>query len=670
MSGWKAGLAVTGAFMALALVCFFVGDRLSAAAPAGGFPVLGAFTGEALAALPASILERPLWVSTEQTDVTAGGLLACCPLVVWVVVMGSARPDRTEDAYGSERRGRVRDLAKYRNVASEPDNILLSRGSAASLTGAGTPEIRRGERAKTANSNVCVIGGSGAQKTTSVLEPNLLQGALGSDKDTVSTDPKGATLPRVGGVLAASGRLVVKLDLVDLKSSSVWNPLSIIRSYTDVERVAKALVCGASEGGHSTSEPIWDNGAAQLAAILISYLWAWHPLRDLTMENLQTLLGMCSFGASGRCAFDDLVDELRTGQEKIPASGRKERGASGIRGAAPATTQRSRLRRRVGRAGTPAGARPGPGLGYDYTVASWDRFRGGAAETLGSFKATLAQAIAVFCSPDVLRVLGSRNGGVDEIGLDRLGLGDQRKDVFVVASDRDHTLQPVLSLFVWEAMYVSGRNADSQPDKRLPHHTQFLIDELYALGELPDLPENVVTVRSRNISVLFCIQNLAQLDERYGEHGASTIRDSCATTVYLAGAKSTDTAKRLSEEIGQMTVRKRSESMHGQKALSGKDVSQDVVGRAVYTPQEISRLPQGKALVILGNEYPTVDDKYRIWEHPAYDPLSMFDPNGTRPQGWRTFDYAEYRAGLPGTPEHMARIRAERMARRKKRPPE
>ena len=38
MSGWKAGLAVTGAFMALALVCFFVGDRLSAAAPAGSFP--------------------------------------------------------------------------------------------------------------------------------------------------------------------------------------------------------------------------------------------------------------------------------------------------------------------------------------------------------------------------------------------------------------------------------------------------------------------------------------------------------------------------------------------------------------------------------------------------------------------------------------------------------
>ena len=100
MSGWKAGLAVTGVFMALALVCFFVGDRLSAAAPVGGFPVLGAFTGEALAALPASLLERPLWVSGERVDVTAGGLLACCPLVVWVVVMGSARPDRTEDAYG------------------------------------------------------------------------------------------------------------------------------------------------------------------------------------------------------------------------------------------------------------------------------------------------------------------------------------------------------------------------------------------------------------------------------------------------------------------------------------------------------------------------------------------------------------------------------------------
>ena len=673
----KSRLRWSAALAGVAALAFAVGDRLSALAPEGSLPVVDALTRECLAALPGSLVESPLWLSLDKADMMCGAVVALPVLVAWVVVMATPHADRSEDAYGSERRGTVRDLARYANVERPADNIVLSRHGLVSLTGAGTPPDRKGARVKTANSNVMVIGGSGAQKTTSVLEPNLLQGALGSDKDTVSTDPKGATLPRVGRALVEGGRQPVKLDLVDPSQSSVWNPLEVIRSYTDVERVAKALVAGASEGGHSTSEPIWDNGAAMLAAILISYLWAWCPRSSLTMSELQRVLGWCEFG-KGQCKFDKAINEIETGKAAAPA--REEVGA----GAAPASLVPSKKWRSVECLGVPAGVMAGlkarcdakgvplkdapaneenPGAPvYDYTVAAWKRFRGGAAETLGSFKATLSQAIAPFCSPEVLRMLGSENGGVDEIGLERLGLGDARRDVFVVASDRDHSLQAVLSLFVWEAMYASGRNADAQPDKRLPHHVQFLIDELYALGELPDLPENVVTVRSRNISILGCLQNLAQLDERYGENGAKTIRDSCATTVYLAGAKSADTAKRLEEELGQMTIHKSSESMRGQ-GLPGKDVSQDVLGRAVWTAQEISRMPKDRALVMIGTEYAVQDEKYRVWEHPRYDPRAMFDPNGARPADWGLFDYRAWRETQEGTSEHAARERRLERAR-------
>ncbi len=653
---WRYILA--GVCLALAALGYLLGNRLSACAPQNAFPVLGAFGEQAWAALPGALAERPFWLSGESADVLAGGLAASMPLAVWALAMCMPHPDRTDDAYGSERRGRVAELRDYTNVADEASNIVLSQNGRVSLKGDGTPE-RRGGRVKTANSNVMVVGGSGARKTTSVLEPNLLQGAAGCDKDTVSTDPKGATPPRVGHALVKGGRDVLVLNLVDLGLSSVWNPLSIIQSYTDVERVSNALVHGASPDGHSTSEPIWDNGAAALCAIIISYLWAWRPETDHTMANVQLLLSLCDF-SGGTCGFDVLVDELESGTVRGTAAvSGKGRGAVG------GTNSQSALIRRVDcaeeEAGTPAGQ-----FAYDYTVASWRRFRSGAPETLGSFKATLSQAISVFCSPDVLRVLGSSNDGIDEIRLGDLGVGERRRDIFIVSSDRDHTLQPVLSLFVWEAMYVSGRNADAQPDRRVPHHVQFLIDELYAVGELPDFAENVVTVRSRNISVLFCIQNLSQLDERYGEHGAKTIMDSCASKVYLAGADSPDTCKRLEEMMGQMTVRKNSESLHN-KGLPGKDVSQDVVGRPVFTAQELARMNPSQCVVKVGAGYWTQDEKTRVWEHPAYDPLAMYDPNGKAPEGARLFDYVAYREAMEGTSEHAAKLRREERAERERR---
>lgn len=630
----RAMSTVSAVCVALAVVAFLVGDRLSAAAPQaapGLASVLAAFSSQAVSALPADLLARPLWLSMDQWDLLCGALCACLPLAMWALLLSSPRPDRTGDANGSERLGRVSELRGYANTESPADNVILSRGVRVS-TGGGSKKRPR-------NLNVCVLGGSGAGKTTCFLEPNILQVAAGARKDVVFSDPKGATIPRLGGRLVEAGADLVQLDLVRL-DGAIWNPLAIIRSYTDVERVANALVLGANAGGHSTSEPIWDNGAANLAAILISYLMFWCEPRHRTMRDLQTLLGMCDF-SGGRCGFDVLMDEIRTG--RVASAERASDGAGALAEAAAGTSRSGLLRHAPGDpdGGTPAG----PGLGYDYTLASWDRFRAGAAETLGSFKATLNQAIRVFCTPEVMRALGNEDGD-DEVGLDMLGLGERPRVISVVASDRDHTLQPVLALFFWEAMYCSGRNADSQPGQRLGRHVQFLIDELYALGDLPDFAESLVTVRSRNISISFCAQSLAQLDERFEEHGAENIRDSCATTLYLAGSKNYATAKRLSEEIGEMTITKNNESLrNGKGVMPGKDLSQDVTGRPVFTPQEIGRLggPKGDAaLMMIGGEYATIDRKFRLSEHPAYDPLTMFDPNGEWPQGWHLFDYPKY----------------------------
>lgn len=624
------------AFAALAgcAAAFYVGDRLSMAAPRveGVLSVLAPLTEGAWQALPGAVLADPLALSLQTADVGCGMLLCVPVLLVWALAASVPGRARTDDAYGSERKGTLRELAGYRNRRDPRANVILSEGVAVTLGG--------GARKRPKNLNVCVIGGSGAGKTVSVIEPNLLQ--MG-DKDTVSTDPKGATLPRIGGALVAAGREVVKLDLVDRASSSVWNPLSIIREYDDIGPVCKALVEGAGGGRPSADGHIWDDGAADLMKILVSYLWAWREPELLTMKNVNALLGLVSAGQGG-CGFDALVDELRSGYRR--AAARETTASAELAAAPPPAMEPSPLRRRA--PGDPLeGVAPGPGMGWDFTVSEWDRFSGGAAETMGGFVNTLSEALAPFCGPGLQRVFGAENGGADEIGLDLLGIGDTRRDVFVVCSDKDHYLRPVLALFFWEALLASGRNADETPAKRLPHHVQLLFDELYSIGRLPDFQENIATVRSRNISMLFCVQSLAQIEEHFGEKGTEIVRDCCALQVYLAGSGASGTRKALSEEIGQATVVKGSESLQvGRSPVPSGSVSQDVVGRALWTRQELGRMDDGSALVFVGNEFVVEDRKYRLDRHPDFDPKSMYDPARGAPRGARAFDYAAYRESM------------------------
>ena len=62
--------------------------------------------------------------------------------------------------------------------------------------------------------NVCVLGGTGVNKTTGFVMPNLLQ--LRADRDMVVVDPKGTTLATCGHALVAAGIDVSVFNTVDM----------------------------------------------------------------------------------------------------------------------------------------------------------------------------------------------------------------------------------------------------------------------------------------------------------------------------------------------------------------------------------------------------------------------------------------------------------------------
>lgn len=76
------------------------------------------------------------------------------------------------------------------------------------------------------NTNVLVIGGSGAGKTRTYAVPNVLQAGC----SMVITDPKAEILRKTGAFLLAQGYEVRVFDLIDPSASFCYNPFCYVQS--------------------------------------------------------------------------------------------------------------------------------------------------------------------------------------------------------------------------------------------------------------------------------------------------------------------------------------------------------------------------------------------------------------------------------------------------------
>ena len=91
---------------------------------------------------------------------------------------------------------------------------------------------------KQGNTNVMVIGGSGAGKSASFVIPNVL-GLLGS---YVFTDPKGELYDKTASYFKANGYDVKVLNLVTPEASDGFNPLLNADTPTDVDIITNTII--------------------------------------------------------------------------------------------------------------------------------------------------------------------------------------------------------------------------------------------------------------------------------------------------------------------------------------------------------------------------------------------------------------------------------------------
>jgi type IV secretion system protein VirD4 len=241
------------------------------------------------------------------------------------------------------------------------------------------------------------------------------------------------------------------------------------------------LIYGETGGNHQ--DPFWDQAAQLLLQALIAYLREGQTIPDQNLHNLLKLVTIC-YSSGDMDHKDSMMDCLM-----------KDHG------------------------------RTHPN---SYAVKTYDKFRTAASKTLRSILITVNAKLGLFDTPEIKEMTVA-----DEMSIP--SIGQEKTAVFVVVSDTDRSMDPLVNLFFTQAMNQLCRYADREcEDSCLPVPVRFILDDFATNCKIAQFPRMISSIRSRGISTMLMIQAESQLTSSYGDDGA-TIISNCDTYVYLGG---------------------------------------------------------------------------------------------------------------------------------------
>ena len=370
----------------------------------------------------------------------------------------------------------------------------------------------------------------------------------------VFTDPKGELYDRTAGYLKEHGYDIKVLNLVRPQYSDGYNPLMHISSELDVDVIANTIVKGQKTD--SGSDPYWDDMAEMLLKALIYYLIATRPEEEQNLASCAELVR-----AANKNGGSNLLSDLMS---QLP---------------------------------------------YDHPARMYYKSIEIAPEkTYGSILSSLQSKLGKFDSKDIAELTSTDTINFEEIG-------SKKTAVYVISSDTHTAYDFLLTIFFSQMIQQLYDYAD-QNGGRLKERTYFILDEFANIGKIPDFDKKISTSRSRKISFSVILQNLDQLEAIY-EKSYETIMGNCDTHVFL-GSNSFKTVEYFSKQLGEKTIDRNSISINKDKQnhKTGKSVSDQIMARALMTPDELRRLDNDLCIIFEKGLKPVKANKFYYFKHP------------------------------------------------------
>ena len=467
---------------------------------------------------------------------------------------------KSDEVAGSARFMTKKEMTEYLNEFIEPNPADLSLPFPSMIL---SNNFYRpiNSRKLIGNNNVLVVGGAGSGKSRFIIKPNILQ----MNASYVITDPSGEMIYSLGDALKKNGYKIKIFNISDMQHSNCYNPLHYIRDEAGVNMLIDCFIKNTTKDGAKGDE-FFTNAERILYSACIFYLI--EHCQDESRKNFGSIINMINSSAvdennpNTKSPLDKLFDGL-----------------------------------------------PKDSLAWK----SYKSFKQAAGKTLKSIIISCVTRLQPFLTPQVANLTK-----YDNLELEKIG--DEKTALFIITPQADRTYAFLASMLysqLFETLYTKGENqkkAGGSEQMSIP--VRCLMDEFANIGEVPEFPSKLSTMRKYNISATVILQDISQIEAMYKEEW-KTLVGNCSSIVFL-GSQEPNTLKYFSEMLGKTTVKNkgRGNSMGKQKSASQNITN---TARDLRSADELGRMDPDMCIVFTQNKRPVLDQKYRYEQHPRYD---------------------------------------------------
>ena len=516
--------------------------------------------------------------AADDEDISVVLVFTVIYAVVLIVAVSDQKNTRPGAEHGSAAWGDVFRLNKFYMDKRGP-NLLLTQHFHIGIDGYKHKH----------NTNILIVGGSGAGKTRTYGVPNVLECAC----SMVITDPKSEILRKTGNLLKQKGYEVIVFDLINPAASFCYNPFVYVHDDREVLTLIENLIQNTTPSHSKSSDPFWEKSETALLQALMLYLLHEAPPEE---QNFSMVMEMI---AAAEVHEDD--DNYQS----------------------PLDILFERLEMRE----------PDSIACKQYRI-----FKQAAGKTAKSILVSVGVRLAAFNLPSIAKLTMT-----DELHLQELG--ERKIALFCCIPDSDKSLNYLVGMIYTQLIQTLYRQADRVHKGRLPVPVHCLMDE-YANISLPKdtFLSALATMRSRGIFCSIIVQNMAQLKAMYKDDWESLV-GLCDEFLYLGGTEK-ETHKYVSELLGKETIS--TTSYNQSKGRSGSySINHQQSGRDLMTPDEVRLLDNSKCILFIRGERPVVDFKYNLLKHPN---IRCTEDGGAAPYDYTAADNAL--DDLPRAPEN------------------
>ena len=418
------------------------------------------------------------------------------------------------------------------------------------------------------NNNVLIVGGAGTGKSRFVIKPNVLQ----MNASYVITDPSGEMIASLGDVLRNNGYKVKIFNTSEMGHSNCYNPIKYIRDEAGVNMVIQCLINNTTKGEGGGDNQFFVDAEKLLYSACLFYL-----IDYCNNESMKNFAGVMELINSSS------VDENNPNQQ----------------------SPLDRLFNKL----------PKASLARKFYTA----FKQAAGKTLKSIIISCVTRLQPFMTPQVANLTRT-----DDLELEKMG--EERTALFIITPQADRTYSFLASMLysqLFETLYYIGEQQKARGgSEQLKIPVRCMMDEFANIGEVPEFPSKLATMRKYNISATVVLQDISQIEAMYKDEWKTLVAN-CSSKVFL-GSPEPETLKWFSDQLGKMTVRSKSNSF-SEGGKGGSNKSFQYTSREVMTPDELGRMPKEECIVFTQNMRAVRDKKYKYERHPYYSQTADAD---------------------------------------------